>query len=139
MNGKLLAECNDNCKNEEIKKIEIPIKKRLDKDKDRIAEGSFKGRKISGIICDETINDFFSNYLGIKVRLLQHLEELNFRSANSVNKIDAKEEKKYNIIFQNYVDFHLISEQSLQLLNEKITENSGEQYQVSGRNFRQVK
>lgn len=115
--------------------IEIPIKQSLSSD-DEVAEASFKNRSLKGVICAEKINTFFTEYLGINVRLIQHLPELQYRPANTVKKCDAEFEKQFNIAFQNYVDFHFISLQSLDLLNTKIAENSGVASQVSGLNFR---
>lgn len=134
----LLARCEEASDQNNSPKsiyIQIPIKDKLS-DSDEIFEAEFKKRKIKGIVCNKNINNFFTQYLGTNVRLIQHLHELKYRPANSVKKIDLTFEKKFNITFQNYVDFHFICMQSLDLLNQKITQNSGSQYQVSGLNFR---
>lgn len=129
----LIATCEES--QNDKKSIKIPIKVKLEED-DEIEEGEFKNRKMKGVVCSRKINEFFSDYLATPVKLLQHLPELEYRPANSVKKINESEEKKYNIMFQNYVDFHFISIQSLDLLNQKIAENSGSSNTVSGLNFR---
>ena len=133
----LLARCVDQTKDDLPKSIyiEIPIKERLSKC-DEVFEAEFKNRKIKGVVCDKKINTFFSQYLAMSVKLIQHLPELKYRPANTQKKEDPSFERRFNITFQNYVDFHLISLESLDLLNEKIAENSGKQFQVSGLNFR---
>lgn len=134
----LLAKCIEQKDQSDLPKsiyIEIPIRERLSKC-DEVFEAEFKQRKIKGVVCDKKINTFFSQYLGISVKLIQHLPELKYRPANTVKKEDPNFERRFNITFQNYVDFHLISMESLDLLNERIAENSGKQFQVSGLNFR---
>jgi len=86
---------------------------------DRIKHTNVYGGDIDGIDCGD-----------------EHIEQLDTRPSRSSGHRTAEIEARYRVLYQNYSNLHLITEKSLQDLNQRIVKNSGADQVVSTDHFR---
>lgn len=95
------------------------------------------GGDIDGIDCGDDVANFLSKSINVeKVRLIQHVEQLETRPSRSSGHRSADVEARYRVLYQNYSNIHLTTEKSLSELNQRIEKNSGTDKIVSDDHFR---
>lgn len=116
----------------------VPLMQQLPRNA-KIIEAKFQKNNFKGVDCGDNAANWLGQVLGLtEVRLAQHLPSLCYRSANSVGKRSIEYEQEFKILYQNYTDLHMISEESLQALNLRLANDGSPEgvEQVDGLNFR---
>ncbi len=95
------------------------------------------GGDIDGVDCGDEVANFISKSINVEnARLIQHVEQLKTRPSRSSGHRTAEIESRYRVLYQNYSNLHLTTENSLSELNRRITKNSGADKTVSDDHFR---
>lgn len=102
-----------------------------------LATCSVYGDDIDGIDCGDEVAAFLSKSINVeKARLIQHVEQLNTRPSRSSGHRTVEVEARYRVLYQNYSNIHLTTENSLSALNQRIVKNSGADQIVTSDHFR---